>query len=249
MPDDERIEAVKALLADHVRSPSLRHVRDPYSLDRLAKEIVRRVDRGNAIWRKWIGQRDEFLRSTIFLWIPIEDVRDFLNGMPGPKLTKTDVAQRLLGFEQAANEFAPPNPDLQAECLAIYQKEKADGTEMAAIVSLLREHVEMVYVRAWEAEREQAKRERDEARIAREQRLLSGADCPWTQLHGSEYKYCRVNGRTYRLSPTEDKKWSLSRVNSVADDEKGSPPLGKYQRREDATKVLDKLAYEPEPKW
>ncbi len=249
MADDERVESVKALLADYVRSPSLRHVRDPYSLDRLAKEIVRRADRGNSIWRKWIGQRDEFLRSTLFLWLPIEDVRDFLNGMPGPKLTKTDVAQRLIALEEEGHGFAPPNPDLRAECLVMYEKEKTEGTEMAAIVSLLREHVEMFYVHASEAQWEQERRQREEARIAREQRLLSGADCPWTQMQGSKHKYCRVNGRTYRLSPTEDKKFSLCRVNSISDDEEGSSPLGKYQRRDDATKAIDKLAYQPELKW
>jgi len=249
MSDDERVEAVKGLLSDYVRSPSLRHIRDMHSLDRLAKEIVRRVDRGNSIWRKWIGERDAFLRSTLFLWIPIEDVRDFLNGMPGPKLTKTDVAQRLQVFEQEAHEYAPPNPDLQVECLAMYAKEKAEGTEMAAIVALLRDYVEMFYVHASEAQREQEQQQREEARIAREQRLLSGADCPWTQMQGSKCKYCRVNGRTYRLSPTEDKKWSLCRVDSVSDDEGGGPPLGKYLRRDDATKALEKLAYQPEPRW
>jgi len=249
MSDDERIANVKNLLGDYVRSPSLRHIRDPYSLDRLAKEVVRRVDRGNSIWRKWIGQRDAFLKSTLFLWIPIQDVRDFLNGMPGPPLTKTDVAQRLIALEEEGHGFASPNPDLQAECLAMYEKEKAEGTEMAAIVALLRDHVEMFYVHVSEAQREQERRQREEARVAREQRLLSGADCPWTQVQGSKHKYCRVNGRTYRLSPTEDKKWTLCRVNSVADYEAGSSPLGRYQRREDATKAIEKLAYQPDLKW
>jgi hypothetical protein len=54
---------------------------------------------------------------------------------------------------------------------------------------------------------------RDEQRMAREQRLLSGADCVWTQLQKSQHWYCRANGRTYRLSPTKDKMWQLYRVN------------------------------------
>lgn len=250
MSDEERIEGIKALLAAYVRSPSLRHIRDPYSLDRLAKDIVKRADRGNSIWRKWIGEREAFLKSTLFLWIPIEDVRNFLNGMPGPQLTKTDVAQRLKIFEeQEGDGFAPPNPDLRAECLALLEKEKVDGTELPAIVALLREHVEMAYVRTCEEQREQAQRERELARIAREQRLLSGADCPWTQIQGSQHKYCRANGRAYRLSRTDDKKWSLCRVKSISDGENGGPPLGKYQRPEDATKAIEQLAYQPEAKW
>jgi len=96
MREDERIWAVKELLFDYVKSPSLRHIRDPHSLIKLAQEIVRRIDRGNAIWKKWDGQREVLLKSAIGCWIPVEDMRDFLNRMPGPPLTTTDVAQRLV---------------------------------------------------------------------------------------------------------------------------------------------------------
>ena len=72
-------------------------------------------------------------------------------------------------------------------------------------------------------EQEERYREwREEDRIAREQRLLSGADCKWTQLQKSPHWHCRANGRTYRLSPTKDKMWNLYRVNSTSDDEKVS---------------------------
>jgi len=54
-----------------------------------------------------------------------------------------------------------------------------------------------------------------------------------------------MNARTYRLSPTADKKWSLDRVTSVSDDEKGST-IGRYQGRGDATKALSLVAYQPE---
>lgn len=53
MRDDERVLEVRRLLFDYVESPSLRHIRDPHSITKLAQEIVRRIDRGNAIWRKW----------------------------------------------------------------------------------------------------------------------------------------------------------------------------------------------------
>jgi hypothetical protein len=97
-------------------------------------------------------------------------------------------------------------------------------------------------------QQERYQRSRDEDRIAREQRLLSGADCRWTQLQKSQHRYCRANGRTYRLSPTDDKRWNLYRVSSTSEDEKGAL-IGKYQRRGDATKVLAEMAYQPEPKW
>jgi hypothetical protein len=65
MREDERIWAVKELLFDYVKSPCLRHIRDPHSLIRLAQEIVRRIDQGNSIWRKWNGQREVLLKSAV----------------------------------------------------------------------------------------------------------------------------------------------------------------------------------------
>jgi hypothetical protein len=99
MKEDERIWAIKGLLFDYVKSPSLRHIRDPNSIFKLAQEIVRRIDQGNSIWRKWDGQREVLLKSALPCWIPVEDLRDFLNDTPGPRLTTTDVAQRLKSFE------------------------------------------------------------------------------------------------------------------------------------------------------
>jgi len=247
MTEDERIWSVRELLFDYARSPSLRHIRDPHSLTKLAQEIVRRIDQGNSIWRKWDGQREVLLKSALLCWIPIGDMRDFLNSMPGPALTTTDVAQRLRAFEEEEH-YAYPREELRPGCLALYEKEKADGTELPAIVGLLREHVEREEERLRAEWAESYRQAREQDRIAREQRLLSGADCKWTQLEKSQHWYCRANGRTYRLSPTKDKMWSLYRVNSTSDDEKG-PLIGKYQRRGDATKVVAETSYQPEPRW
>ena len=80
--------------------------------------------------------------------------------------------------------------------------------------------------------------------MAREQRLLSGADCRWTQLAQSTDWHCRTNGRLYRLSPTKDKVWSLYRARSV--DGPNGFLLGKYQRRGDASKAVAEVAYKPD---
>ena len=45
MAEDERVWAVKELLFSYVRSPSLRHIRDPYSVSKQAGEIVKKLDR------------------------------------------------------------------------------------------------------------------------------------------------------------------------------------------------------------
>jgi hypothetical protein len=247
MRDDARVHAVKELLFEYVRSPSLRHIRDPHSVVKLAQDIVKRIDRENSIWRKWDGQRELLAKSAVCCWIPTEELRDFLNGMPGPQLTATDVAQRLKAFEEE-NAYELAKEEHQAGCLAIFAKEKAAGTELPAIIQLLREHVEREDVRIYDEQQERYRQVREEDRVARERRLLSGADCTWTQLRGSQHWYCRTNGRTYRLSPTKDKMWHLYRVKTTSDDEEGGL-VGKYQRRGDATKAVAQIAYQTEPRW
>lgn len=247
MREDERIWAVQDLLSNYVKSPSLRHIRDPHALSKLAREIVRYIDQSNDIWRKWDGQRELLLKSAVGCWIPVEDMQAFLNRMPGPALTTTDVTWRLKAFEDE-DYFTYPKEELQAGCLALYQKEKAQGTELPAIVGLLRDHVEVEEERLRAEQEEQYQRWREQDRIAREQRLLSGADCGWTQLRKSSAWYCRKNGRTWRLAPTKDKMWDLHRVEAMCDDEEGGF-IGTYQRRGDATKAVKQIAYQPEPRW
>jgi hypothetical protein len=141
MREDERVWAVKDLLFDYLKSPSLRHIRDPHSITRLAQEIVRRIDRGNSIWQKWDGQRELLLKSALCCWIPVADMRGVLNGMPGQQLTMTDVAQRLKALEEEEH-YDYPREELQAGCLVIYENEKAEGTELPAIIQVLRDYVE-----------------------------------------------------------------------------------------------------------
>ena len=247
MSEDERIWAVKELLFDYLKSPSLRHIRDAHSVIKLAHQIVRRINQGNSIWKKWDGQREVLLKSALGWWIPTDDLRDFLNRMLGPALTSTDVGQRLKAFE-ADEHYAFPNEELQPGCLELFEKEKAQGTELPAIIGLLRDYVESEEERLHTERLDEYQRQREQDRIAREERLLSGADCKWTQLRTSQDWYCRLNGRTYRLSPTKDKKWHLHRVQSVSDDEEG-PLIGKYRTRGDATKVVSEVAFRAEPRW
>jgi hypothetical protein len=95
MIENERTWAVKRLLFDYVKSPSLKHLRDPHSITKLAHEIVQRLDRGNLIWTKWNEHREILLKSAAGCWVPLADLRQGLNAMPGPSLTGTDIEQRL----------------------------------------------------------------------------------------------------------------------------------------------------------
>lgn len=246
MPDHDRIRVVTNMIAEHVKSPSLRHIRDHEMLWKLAGKIVERVDQARPLWRKWQEHRETLLRAAAPCWIPIEDLREYLNGMPGPALTLTDVAQRLRAVHEEPYEHYP-NDHLRVACLELYAREKAQGTELPAIVGALQEFVEQEEERLRHELQERLRTAREEEREQLEQRFLSGADCKWTPVRGSKQLYCRVNGRTYRLSATHDKKWDLHRIESVDDPE--SSLIGKYQQRGDVTKALATVAYQPEPRW
>src|SRR6185437_8967656 len=122
--DSERQYAVVSILAQYVRSPSLRHLRDPHSLQKVAKEIVNAVDRAGSVWAKWDGPREQIAKAASPCWIPIDDLTAFLNRLPGPVLTRTDVAQRLRAFYEEPYERYP-NEDVKDGCLVLYETKKA----------------------------------------------------------------------------------------------------------------------------
>lgn len=247
MINDDRVSAVQAILCEFVRSPSLRHLRDPHSLSRVAKEIVKCLNRQTKVWQKWEGEREALLKSSLGCWIPIEALREYLNGLPGPPLTMTDVAQRLRVFEEEPY-IHYPNEDLRDGCLAIFAQEKAEGTELPAIIGLLSEHVEREEERIRLEREARYKRMRAEDRQEAEQRLLSGADCGWTQLGKAPIWYCRKNGRAFRLTQTPDKRWEMHRISGLSAEEKGKL-IGRYGGRGDATKAVAQIAYLPEARF
>jgi hypothetical protein len=247
MISDDRVSAVQGILSDYVRSPSLRHLRDPHSLHRVAREIVKCLDRQTKVWQKWEGEREALLKSSLGCWIPTEALHEYLNRLPGPPLTMTDVAQRLREFEEDPYTHYP-NEDLREGCLAIFAQEKAEGTELPAIIGLLSEHVEREEERIRLEREARYKRMRAEERQQAEQRLLSGADCGWTQIGKAPIWYCRKNGRAFRLTQTPDKRWEMHRISGLSAEEKGKL-IGRYGGRGDATKAVAQIAYLPEARF
>ena len=75
---------MQGLLFSHVSTRSQRHMRDAWASHLLAKEIVDKLDHREGIWRKWNEPREALVKSATECWIPIEDLREYLNGMPGP---------------------------------------------------------------------------------------------------------------------------------------------------------------------
>lgn len=242
MLESEPVWAIKRLLIDYLQSPSLRHLRAPHAVNKLAAEIVRELDRSKGIWQKWDGPRVAILQRALPCWIPTDDLLAYLNNLPGPKLTRTDLLQRIRAIEEEGL-YQSPQEELKLGCTAIYVEERAAGTEMTAIIGRLADHAEEASQALYEANKSAYRKHREEEKVSQERRLLSGADCPWTQMRGSKCWYCRRNGRTFRISPAKEGRWNLTRVKAVDDMEHGEH-VGVYAKRGDATSVLAKLAYE-----
>lgn len=237
-----RASTVQGILRKYLSSPSLRHIRDQRSIELVSMEIVEALDGSNGIWRKWDGPRRDFLEAALECWIPEDDFLAFLNSLPGPPLTMTDLVQRKHSMEE--DEYLGwPEPELREACQAIYADELALGTELVAIVGRINAFLKAETPRIWERQREAEQAKRDTARLERERRLLSPADCPWTQIKGSVCVYCRKNGQLFRLTPNKDKTLDMHRVESVDDKVRGEL-IGRYRTRTDANKVLAKLVYE-----
>ncbi len=141
MAEDERLWEIKRQLHSFTKSPSLRHVRAPYFQDNLARDILNAVDRNTGPWQKWEGTREVILISAAYTSIAVEDLRDYLNELPGEKLTTTEVAQRLRVIHEAGF-FPYPDEAFTSASLKIYLQELALGTEMIAIIGMLEQYVE-----------------------------------------------------------------------------------------------------------
>ncbi len=243
MLDFHRQSEVRRRLFRYLESPSLRHLRDPKQVDRLAEEIVSAVDRTHPLWSKWDAARGELLKAAAKTWIPIADLVAFLNSLPGPRLTNTDVAQRLRAFQEEPYADLYPDERVKDACLALYAAELEAGTELPAVVGALQEFADEEERRLDREHQEKWKAAQAAERLALEHRFLSGADCKWTSLEGSKAVFMRRNGRAFRLSPTKENRWELHRTEERKE---AGTLIGTYATRGAATKVIDKVAYEPE---
>lgn len=242
----ERLWAIKHRLFEYVKSPSLKHVRDPNSVHKLAMEILRSVDQASSVWRKWDGVREDVVKAASCCWLPVEDLRAFLNELPGPELTATDVTQRLRAIWEEAAWNGYPNEDVKDGCVALYRAERAAGTEMIAIIGAIQEFIETEEERLRIEREAKYRQSREEARIRQQQMFIAGADSPWIKVGHSKDLFCRKNGRSFRISQGKDRRWSLFRIASADDPGK---LVGVYGGRGDANKALKLIAYEPEPRW
>jgi hypothetical protein len=193
-------------------------------------------------WRKWPLARDKLVRRAVDCWVPVDDLHAAPSELPGPPLTTTDVTGRLLALWE--DGLDRPDDTLRTGCDALYARETAVGTELAAIVELMHDWMGEEIGRRMREDWEERERRRAEMKEAAKLRFLLGAYCKWTQIGSSTDLYCRVNGRTYRLSHAADKKLEVWRVQSM--DDAAGRLIGRYQGRPDATRAIEQIAYQPE---
>ena len=151
MTYNDRASDIRSLLWQHAH-PTLRNM-DHDRIAKLAEQILRvATDRG--LWAKWSPDREEIAERAANLWIPLEDLKEALNTLPGPPLTKVDVEQRVRDFREK-QYGSYPKSEMEADALAAFVEEKARGTEFIAVLG----HMEEWY---WGAEeRLRQKREKD----------------------------------------------------------------------------------------
>jgi hypothetical protein len=235
--ESDRSYAVLSKLADYVRSPSLQHIRDPNQLQKLARDIVRILDRAGSVWTKWEGTREDVIKAASPCWIPDDDLHKHLNFLPGPPLTLCQAA-----VASSLGRTVGNLPRRRTQGWLPCPLRSRSGA-FIAIVGAIREHIELEEERL-RREREDAYRKfREEEQLKRKRRFAAGADVGWTSIDGTDALYCRRNGRSFRIVPSKDKRWQLYRI---TDQEEGGELLGLYGNRTDANRALGKIAYAPE---
>lgn len=244
MSDEERASQVRALLWQHAH-PTLRSA-GYLEIAKLADEILQIVER-RGVWTKWGKDRDEIAQRAADICIPLDDLRQALNLIPGPELTKVDVEQRIRDIREKPYASGYPAQEIEAEAFAVFAEEKAKGTEFIAILGYMEEW----YYGASERLRLKAEKERRE-RIAEERRraearLRNGADCPWTAATDIPDLHCRKNGRLYRLRSLQnagrhEPAFAVLRVDHL--DAKRGREVGRYRTRGEASKAVANVAYQ-----
>lgn len=237
------VHTVKRLLLIYLQSPSLRHLRHETSVNQLAATIVKELEPQPSLWKKWTVDRQAVVERAAGCWVPLPDLTQFLNSLAGPRLTKTDVSERLKHEED--QQYMQPREEFRTGCESVYRQDKHDGSEFFATVCRVRAHLEQEQVRHENQKEEDRKRCREEEYQSRIARLMSGADTAWTQQRGSQYWYCRINARAYRLSRTDDGRWKLERVQEIDDATLGNL-VGAYSSRREAGKSVKTIAYRPD---
>jgi hypothetical protein len=249
MAEDERLHEIVRLLHQYSARPPLKFPTDA-EIPKLARRLFDTINGPMSLWTKWGKDREEIVNRAVDVWVPLNDLREALNKLPGEHLTPTDVEQRIhtLRYEHGGYPRGP-DEELKEGSFAAYAEEKAKGTEFIAILGWLEEWT-------WGAD-ERLRRKREEERRQRieqekrnaEARLRSGADCPWTAAADLADLYCRKNARLFRLKTLDKGESPLAPKFEVVEvkffEDKRGVSIGRYRTHSDASKAILEVAYKP----
>ncbi len=73
----DRHYAVASILFDYVKSPSLKHLREPHSVHKVSREIVKALDGASSVWKKWESRREEVAQAAAPSGYPSRTSRRF----------------------------------------------------------------------------------------------------------------------------------------------------------------------------
>lgn len=199
------------------------------------EEIARR-----AMWSKWSDEREQLLTDASEVWVPLEDLREVLNRLPGPSLTEMDVYQRLRAIWTEPYASGAPDEALRDECFAKYATEKVKGTEFIAILAWLRDWIGEASMELYN------RREQEQARqrvINDDHQIRSGANHPqgatWVRAIGLPGYYCRKKGRLFRYLTDDDRSGTVTEIETIESME--GIEIGEFRTFTEAAKAVATL--------
>lgn len=95
-------------------------------IPKLARRILETAKGPKSLWTKWSSDREDVIKRAADVWIPLDDLREALNVLPGENLTATDVEQRLNAVRSELGGYTHgPDETLKEEAFTAYATEKA----------------------------------------------------------------------------------------------------------------------------
>ena len=93
MTEDDRLRYVIHLLLEHSARPPLKFPSEA-EIPKIARKIMEAATGPRSLWSKWGAEREEIAPRAADLWVPMADLIEALNQLPGERLTAVDVEQR-----------------------------------------------------------------------------------------------------------------------------------------------------------
>ena len=139
MTDEERLSEIRRILYEYSNRPPLKFPLES-AIPKIARRLLDTARGPSSLWTKWDKDREAVAQRAAILWVPLDDLRDALNSLPGEPLTAIDVEQRLYAIKQEQGGYGyGADDELKEASFEAYRQVKATGTEFIAILGWLEE--------------------------------------------------------------------------------------------------------------